>query len=132
MATQLKRPPTYVTVRTGTGAVAADSATLSDANYPLASAIEPPGAPEVEFYWYAGGGTVDPNDFLDLQLLHRDVKYGASGLWVEGPTRYGVRAGELCRFKTGTSTQIYLRVQRVVCPAGTGLVIKGASSAFTS
>lgn len=129
MPTRLKKQPIFTTVRTGVGAVAVDSSTINDVNYPLTSAIEIIGTGErLAAYWYAGGGTTGPFDHLDLQLLERDVKYSTTGRWIEGETLLGVRANEVVYFLRPRSSQFYLRVVGVTCTAGTGLVLRAAST----
>lgn len=128
MPTRLSRPPTFTTVRSAAGAVAADPAVINDVNYPLTSAVEP-AAPtdQLAVYWYASGGTQGQFDSLDLQILERDVKYGTTGRWVEGEIHQGVRAEEAVFFSP-RSTQFYVRVLSASSPAGTGLVIRAASA----
>jgi len=128
MATRLNRQPIFTTMRTVAGAIAADSGTINDTNYPLTLAVEPPSPTDrVAVYWYAGAGTMGPFDSLDIQLLERDVKYSASGRWVEGAIVQGIRPNEIAFFSP-RSTQFCFRVLAANCPAGTGLVVRAASA----
>lgn len=129
MPTRLLRAPTFVAARAQVGAVAVDAATINDTNYPLTSAIEPyGGSPKLVAYWCAGGGTVAPYDWLDLQVMLRDAKNTASARWVEGEIRSGVRQNEQAIFDVHNCTMVYLRIVGVSCAAGTGVVLMAASA----
>jgi hypothetical protein len=121
--------PTFTTVRSESGAIAADSADILDANYPTDEAVQAPaGSTYIEFYWYAGGGTVEREDWLDIQILYRDAKAPVTARWIEGPTAHGVRQNESARLPAHGNNQCYLRVARVNCASGTGLVVQAAVS----
>lgn len=129
MPTRLYKAPQFTTVRSKSGAFAADSGTLSDANYPLTEAIEPfGGAPELTAYWYASGGTVHAEDYVDLQILYRDAKNPASARWVEGPIVSGVKQNQAVAFPARACTMCYVRVAGFVCASGTGLKVMAASA----
>jgi len=121
-------PPIFVPIRSGSGAITADSATISDVNYPLTLALQPYGPGEdLVFYWQAGGGTVLPFDSIDFQVLFRDVK-ASTPCWVEGPIVLGIRQNEQRRLLLYGSREICLRVVSVSCAGGTGLTVQGASA----
>lgn len=127
MPTKIYAAPTYTAVRSETGAIAVDSATINDANYPQSKAVQPPaGAEAISVYWLAGGGTVLGEDWLDLQILYRDAKLASGARWVEGPTRRGVRQHQEVRFPTRGNNQCYIRVTKVNCAGGTTLGVQAA------
>ncbi len=132
MPTRINRPPLFVEVRSKAGAFAADSTTLSDANYPLTSAFEPMGGgAAVAVYWYATGGTVHALDFVDLQILYRDSKYSTAGQWTEGPIQSGIKQNAIVTFPTANCSMCYIRVLGVNSAAGTGLRVLAATAAYT-
>ena len=125
MATKIYSAPKFVAVRTVAGALAADAVIINDTNYPQTASIQPHGCwPTIIGNWYAGGGTVLPTDWLDVQVLYRDAR----GQWIEGPTAHGVRQNEEFALPLRDCTEVYLRVPRVLCASGTGLVLMAATS----
>jgi len=106
---RLLEAPTWVKVREGAGALAADPAVLSDANYPPADAIDPGGRPQqISVYWTGTGAA--RVDTVDLQVLIRD---GIGGRWVEGQTAHGCPPGRVMVFDVHRASMIYLRVRSV-------------------
>lgn len=125
MATQLRSEPAYVTARSVAGALAADPVVISDANYPVANAVVPHGHwPTITGNWYASGGTVLPTDWVDIQLLFRDNR----SQWIEGPVASGIKQNQEFTLPVYDNTSVFIRVKRVSCAGGTGLVVRAASS----
>lgn len=110
----LQRAPVFQTVRSVTGAVAADSATVSTTNYPPADAMElGQHRGSIEAYW--GATNAADADWLDLQLLIYD---GVDNCWVLGPIHRGVKAGAKVSFPVGSGALVYLRVLSASVHAG--------------
>jgi len=122
----LGRAPSFVTVRDVAGVLTADSAVLSDANYPLTDSVEGfGGAPGIAVSWYTTGGTPHALDSLDLQLLFRDNR----AQWIEGPTRLGVLKNTIVTFRTENCTAVYLRIVSVLSLlTASGLIVRAASA----
>jgi hypothetical protein len=118
--------PEFTTVRTKAGAFAADSATLSDTNFPPEDCIVAPGRNhEVIVYWDASGGSVGPHDFVDLELLMRDGSL-VTPAWTTHQVVLGVKQKEVKRFQIVGASHVYIRVAGVSCASGTGLTIRAA------
>ena len=133
MPTGLLRAPGFIVARSEVGALAADGAILSDANYPVAQSIAPHGGyPTVLAYWYAAAGVVNPADFVNLQLLFRDVQNAGGARWTEGPIEMGVPQNKTVTFNVQGCTEVYLRVHSLVCAAGTGLVVMAACGPYVA
>jgi len=89
--------------------------------------FEPKGrVPRVVVYW-TGAGTINPLDYLDLQIMLFQGVIG-SETWVEGPTCWGVREKEVVEFPTYGASSVLIRVVGVNCPSGTTLAIHGCNS----
>lgn len=129
MSTRVFGAPQFVTVRSESGAIAADSGTISDANYPLSKAFIAEGkSPDQSagVYWYGAGGSVPGTDNLDLQILYRDPKLGTPA-WIQGATQSGVTPYTLTTFDLmGFSGDLYIRVVAKVSAAGQDLRIRAA------
>ena len=102
------RGPKYTLVRTESGAVVADNAVISDANYPPANAIAiAHRAKQITAFWDATGAAWP--DALQLQILHRD---GLVPGWIEGE-KATVSPKELATFNINENSMVYLRVVSV-------------------
>jgi hypothetical protein len=124
--TKLTRGPAFTTVRTEAGAIVIDSMTINTTNYPITKAFDPyEDTKSIAVYWDASGGTVAPDDYLDLQPLYYDGKSTADQ-WVEGAIRHGVRCKQIIEIPTMSESMMLIRVVGVVCAAGTGLLIRAA------
>jgi hypothetical protein len=111
MATKLSKAPVFSVVRSESGAIAADSATINDTNYPRTKSAQPHGAADkICAYWFADDGTTHATDTVDLQVLLRD---GSTGQWVKGQTRYGVEQNQVVEFNVHQCSEVYLRVLAV-------------------
>jgi len=129
MATiQLAFAPKFMTVRSVAGAAAADNATVSDANYPLATFGFDPGAMVREILVFWQGTGVAPGDTLDLQLLHRDDATTGSGGWKLGESILSVPYDTPVRFRTDGSSFVGIRILAEAVVAGTGVIIKAAAN----
>lgn len=131
MGTQLRKAPVFVVARSETGALAADSSVINDVNFvPASISLEPHGGwPTLVGHWFASGGTVAPTDWVDLQILHRDQK-SSTAMWMPGPVISGLLQYETFSLPTHGCTQVAIRIDRVSCAAGTGLVVMAASSPY--
>jgi len=123
--------PTSSPVRTGTGAVTADSMTINTTNYPFALGFNPDSRVGGIVASWEASGTVTPTDWLDLQVLIWDGLRAVPG-WVEGETKLGVRQHELVEFAVHGASMVCIRVVAVSCASGTDLLIRAAQAASTS
>ena len=121
--TELRFAPKFVTVRSGSGAVAADNATINDTNYPLTLLFFPGSlVRRIMVYWTATG--VLAGDTLDLEILHRD---GDGGGWKEGEKITGVPYDTVVVFNVYGNSGVAIRVVAEAVAAGTDLVIRAAA-----
>ena len=119
--------PSTSVVRTGTGAVAADNAVINTTNYPFALGFNPDCRVGKILVNWSASGTVGVNDWLDLQVLLWDGLASTPG-WAEGETQYGVRPNQAVEFDVAGASMVCVRVVRVSCPSGTGLIVRAAQS----
>ena len=95
----------YNVARSGSGAVAADNATINTTNYPPADAINVSSrAKQITAFWNATGAAWP--DAIQLQVLHYE---GAVGGWIEGE-KATVSPRELATFNINENSLVYLRV----------------------
>lgn len=124
MAQELKQLPKFTTVRSTTGAAAADSAVVSDANYPTSSSFKPyGGAKRIAVRWYQGGGTINLEDWAEIQILIRDV---TKGDWLLGEAVL-LKPQQVGYLPTYGSTEVYARIARISAPSATGIVVEAAA-----
>ena len=130
MATiRLHKMPTATTVRTGSGAIAADNAVINLTNYPLTLGFDPDCRVGKILVFWTGGGTIAPTDWLDLQVLLLDGT-STPAVWVEGQTISGIKQNEAAEFDVAGASFVCVRVVNVSCAAGTGLVVRAAQSDY--
>ena len=70
MAVPALRAPRYTMVNGQSGAVSADPAALTIANYPLSDIVDPGGADTILLYWTATSS--GPTDLLTVQAIVLD------------------------------------------------------------
>lgn len=136
------------TLREATAIIAADSATLTDANFPVASAIDCTGFDTILVGVEITAG-VSPS--MTIEALFRDAEAPDGARWKRAllGSRPGVTAGALANETTGAldglsfvelrvfgAKQVFLRISAVANAAGTTawkiLGIPGQTRAFRS
>lgn len=114
MATRMHRPSQFALVRNEAGAVAADPAVISTANYPITGddIIDAGrGIDQIIFFWDAKGGQgAAPGDTVDLDVLIYNNE--ATDLnWVIAASFAGVGPRELVQAPVYQSCYAYIRVR---------------------
>ena len=122
---RLALAPGFNAVRTQSGAITADSATINDTNYPITLGFAPGRASPSIVVAREASGTISQTDYLDRQKLIRAGK-GLTARWLEGDTQLGVRHAQIVRFPTYGSSVVALRIVAVSCPSGTDLIVGAA------
>lgn len=107
----LDRPGYFLQHRSLSGAAAADSTTLSDANFPLAVAFSSKGAEKIFVYWTGTGGAL--TDTLDLEPLIRD---GINNVWIRRP-KLTVKKDLAEIFELGEAAVAFIRIDATATTA---------------
>lgn len=117
---QLTRAGKFVTQRDLIGAAAADSATLTEANFPLAAAVSGFRAATVWIYWDGtGGGAADT---IVVQILIRDA---INSFWVATVKKTLTRR-EAQEFSVQSASEIFVRIDSVAGTTATALKVRVA------
>lgn len=117
---QLTRAGKFVTQRDLSGAAAADNATLSEANFPLAQAVSGYRTATVWIYWdgTAGGAA----DTIDVQILIRDA---VNAFWIS-TVKKTLKRREAQEFAVQSASEIFVRIDSVAGTTATALKVRVA------
>jgi len=106
----------WTLVRSGAVAITADNATLSDANFPVASALNPQG---FETIWVRVDITGGTNPLMTIEALFRDEDAADNSRWVRNRSATGVLVtpalapGEAFEVTVDGWAKVFLRITAV-------------------